>query len=358
MKPDGPTLPRWWTHPEEEDDTYELREEDDADDVELAMRTVSPDRPVLEVEPADDAMDSEPPLAEPPLAEPPRAEPQPVDIQETGGDGTVVDAQISPDNTETAVRARGEARGLLDRAAADEDDQKSSISPHVTVSGGRRAHKQTVMTELNVLAPGHELSSDRLARISKASDDVRRSDDATITDAEPGHSMFGIGVDFAMAFTSEDGTVTAEFGRVERMKGKAGGGKRKIWREPFELTADRPDVHVHARWYSCMPNAGNTFKYDVSDTSAYDIEHVISIVDLEYDDALDTYRLDDRTARGISEAVAQLQRSRATDASAARVMRQQQQTAAARAARLQMEGATTFIAAGTSRYGRGSTRIE
>ena len=43
-----------------------------------------------EVEPADDATDSEPPRAEPP-----RAEPQPVEIQETGGDGIVEDAQIS-----------------------------------------------------------------------------------------------------------------------------------------------------------------------------------------------------------------------------------------------------------------------
>ena len=43
-----------------------------------------------DVEPADDATDSEPPRAEPP-----RAEPQPVEIQETGGDGTVGDAQIS-----------------------------------------------------------------------------------------------------------------------------------------------------------------------------------------------------------------------------------------------------------------------
>ena len=69
-----------------------------------------------DVEPADDAADSEPP----------RAEPQPVDIQETGGDGTVADAQISPDNTETAVRERGEARGLLDRAAVDFSEERDA----------------------------------------------------------------------------------------------------------------------------------------------------------------------------------------------------------------------------------------
>ena len=69
-----------------------------------------------DVEPADDATDSEPP----------RAEPQPVDIQETGGDGTVADAQISPDNTETAVRERGEARGLLDRAAVDFSEERDA----------------------------------------------------------------------------------------------------------------------------------------------------------------------------------------------------------------------------------------
>lgn len=62
-----------------------LSEIEDIEDVVVSEERDAEHSTTTEVEPVDDTTDSEPPRAEPP----------PVDIQETGGDGTVGDAQIS-----------------------------------------------------------------------------------------------------------------------------------------------------------------------------------------------------------------------------------------------------------------------
>ena len=374
MKPPG--SPRWWSHPEEEDETWVLREEDVADDAELEMRAgVSLDQPQLDEEPADEDV----PLNSDDLPRTPRAQPRdsapeararehargPSDVDaapRTEGTGSAsapsCAATDEPALTESAVRARGESRAILDRAEADAEDLPTSISAQVTVPGGRRAHKQTIMTELNVMTPGQDLSADRLARISKAVADLSQSAQAraapVANEIEP---MFGIGVDFAMAFEEEDGSVKALFGRVERMKGRSGkGGRLQIWRQSFVLSAIMPDVHVFATWYSRVPGEPRTFKYDVLDALPYSLIHVLAIVDLIRDEATDTYTLDEETNAGIEAAVIALQRSRAVDASAARVARTTQQAATALEARRSMQGATTYVQGGQTRSGRNTTK--
>ena len=77
-------------------------------------------------------------------------------------------------------------------------------------------------------------------------------------DSEDLLPKFGVGVDFAMTFHDEedDSIIRAELGRVIRMKGKTGGGKRTIWHEPFVLgpAVSRPDVHIIAKWYTRTGN--------------------------------------------------------------------------------------------------------
>ena len=221
------------------------------------------------------------------------------------------------DLTSEGARVRGEVRALYDRAGEDcgdggdgdgagagggggeesgggtvavtVGDGQKKISAHVTVEGGRRAHKQTIMIELNVLKPGHQLPSDRLARIATATstvDDsspsacVRASEDDTV-------AKFGIGSDFAMAFFDEDededeDSIIIMLGHVLRMKGKSEGRHRKIWREPF-LLEDRPDVLVQASWYKAVENQPCTYKLADNDSRPYMLKHVMSIIDLKYD---------------------------------------------------------------------------
>ena len=269
---------------------------------------MSPAAPVIPEEPDADADATEPPNAEEPLM------------------------------TETGVRQRGEAHALLDLAERDiEEATSKKVTSHITIesaSGARRVHKQTAASELNVLAPGEKLSNDRLMRISKAKGAV---EPAAAADGDV-RLKFGIGADFAMAF-EDKGEFYAAYGRVERLTVK--GRRKKVLRDRIDLDKERPDVDVHARWYSDKDNKG-IFKYDVDDSRGYDIEHVLLAVDFVRDEASDTYSLDAATRRSVDEAMTALRASKAKDACASKVMRQKRQTDAAREARANMEGGATF----------------
>ncbi len=66
----------------------------------------------------------------------------------------------------------------------------------------------------------------------------------------------------------------------------------------------------------------------------------------------DTYSLDAATRRSVDEAMTALRASKAKDACASKVMRQKRQTDAARDARANMEGGTTFVPDAETSSGR------
>lgn len=291
-----------------------------------------------------------------------------------GTDGDDEDEQIEEiDLTADGARLRGEVRRLFDLAEQDADEEEEGPAPtkasvHVSVPGGRRVHKQTVMVELNQLKPSEELSNDRLARISKAassSESIPRVVSGAVgilDEEEPIEPQFGLEVDFAMAFYAEDSADDEDsdeifwlLGHCMRMKGKrASASRRQLWREPFSLS-DRPDVHVIAKWYQQVPGQPRKFTLDVDDSRAYELKDVISIVHLDYDENSGTYSIPEDTRTMLDAAARSLERSNATNASAQLLETRRCRAAAVREDQSTMRGNTRYLVAGTTRSGRQTT---
>lgn len=364
---------------------------DDATDIDKAT---SDKLDALIGSPGDDDLA---PIPSAPMPKPSQVDQISVDADDgpDGADNDDDDGVVNIDTSADGARSRGDARALLDIAAASEADQNSDGADHeqdagdddtamrasVPAGSGSEAaadatadssqqartvrakvnqyvlvpredgsvvkmHKQRYVAELNILRPRTRMSNDRLTRVAASMGLV------VAGEGEADSLRLGLGTDFAMAFQDDDGKLTWALGRCQRMV-HIQGRKKTLWRRPLVLTdGERPNVAIYARWYSAANRTRTEFRYNLDDSNPYLLQHLIAVVDLERDPRTAKYSLASKDRETLDAFIARLDASQADNASAGHVAQRARQSEQARQDQAQMQGAIQLVDGGVTRSGR------
>ena len=210
-------------------------------------------------------------------------------VDSDDGDG---DAELIVEDATDTIQARGELRRVIDLADEENDAEsgRAKASPHVVVPGRGKIYKQTLCMELNMAhAKGERLSPDRLKRVTQAG---KQEHDGS-SGLEEGQ-LLQLQGDVAMMFEGTGGSDVWWIGRIIRMVDHTGkNGRKKIeWTNPVEHSKAPKTLHLSCRWYRAVGHAKRHFDYDFDDSTPFAIEHVISVVHMQYDHERKKYELD------------------------------------------------------------------
>ena len=283
--------------------SYDMREQDDADDVRDEARPERDFIPRPEPEPEHEhesgaAAESEPEAAadarRPRLAKPPARERPPTRQSEAlasmrdDGDGEdavharfqLRDLYDGADQAAEIANASGtrtldvaenapepEAAGG-DSAQADQEAQcqraaAARVSAHVTSPHGV-LHKQTANTYLYTASSrGEKLTSERIGRAAQAAKlaSLGPNDNSAIA----GAGLLSRGTDVCCFFKDQGKPTFAQCGRVSALYDAK--GRELIKPVPFET---RAGLKIVGRWYAAADDSGLRFSYSEDDSSRYD----------------------------------------------------------------------------------------